>query len=274
MRNLIPFGAGLLLIGCTGGADHHGVPSARNTPHLDVAPSYRACASDTSFGPASAPPDIHTTYTYDGHGMLVHAQGVISSSPDPTVADYTWTADGQLTHKTYTWGTFHTETTAHYDPTDGLLDYTWDGHTNNPSEAFSTVASDFIAPDQPAHEAFTQLNMGTTTVSHDELAYDAEGRLVRDTPDVPNQETLYTYDDVAHTVTANFNAGAMVDVTTYDADGHKLSDTSSGSDPNYVPNADVLTWSGDRLLTETWSDSPPGAPEEITQVNTYYYDCP
>jgi YD repeat-containing protein len=259
----------LAAIGCSGG-DEHRVPSARLTPHLDAAPTWRACASEVRYGSANTPPDLTYAYTYDGAGRLAHVDGIVVATSMPITMDYTWTEDGQLSHKVYQGGDSNSETIAHYDPTDGLLDYTWDATASSTPRLFGVVRSSFTGPDEPAQEVITQQDSGTTVVTHDQLTYDADGRLALDTPDV-GSATSYTYDDQARTVTANTGSGAWVDVTAYDASARELSETWSSNDASILPGSLVSQWSGDQLLTQTWSS---GQPSQVDEIDTYRYDCP
>ena len=139
------------------------------------------------------------------------------------------------------------------------------------SDGWDYAMSSFLGPWQPQREVITetgQAGFGYT------LAYDADGRLVTATPDT-GAATTYAYDDAAGTITWDSGAGAFHGVISYDADGNELSETWGGTDPSAIAGSYAFAWTGDQLLSETYSSGTQDAPQTVSVVetDTLVYDC-
>jgi YD repeat-containing protein len=265
------FGFLLLAVGCASSPSDHKLPSATFTPHLDSTPAANPCGDDIAFyGDPS--PDLRYAFTYDGNGLVTHAEGVFTAGGPDDAIDYTWDASDNLTHMLEANGSNgSTEITAAYDATNGLTSYTWGATWGGQTDNWTYAMSGFVAPWQPTTELISEQGGGSYNYT---LAWDADGRLVTATPD-QGPATTYTYDDTALTITIDTGSGAFHGVISYDAQDRELSENWGGTDPQAIASAVVYNWNGDQFAGDTYSSGSPQAPQtlQLVETDTMRYDC-
>ena len=265
------YGFVLLAAACTSAPSEHKLPSATLTPHLDSAPTTSPCGEDVAWN-GDTTPDIRYAFSYDGNGLLVHADGVVTAGGPDDVYDYTYDAAENLTHMAEVYGTYGgTDITAAYDPTNGLTSYSWSSTWNGTTDTWTYTMSSFGAPYQPGAEVISEQGGPTITYA---LAYDADGRLVTATPD-SGDATTYTYDDQAHTITSDTGNGAYHGVYTYDDQFRELSEVWGGTAQGMIDWSSVLAWNGDELASSTYSSGTAQDPHTLNpvEVGTMRYSC-
>jgi YD repeat-containing protein len=265
------YGFVLLAAACTAAPSEHKLPSATLTPHLDSTPTTNPCGEDVAWN-GDTTPDMRYAFSYDGNGLLVHADGVETAGGPDDVYDYTYDGNENMTNMVETFGTYGgTNITAAYDPTNGLTNYTWASTWNSTTDTWTYAMSSFLAPYQPTVEVISE--QGGATVNY-ALAYDGDGRLVTATPD-SGDATTYTYDDQAHTITSDTGNGAYHGVYTFDDQFRELSEVWGGTAQGMIDWSFVLAWNGDQLSTGTYSSGTQQAPQTLSvlQVSTMRYDC-
>ena len=262
----------VLAVGCTQAPADHKLPSASITPHLDTVQSTVACGDDIALYGATTP-DVRYTYTYNPAGQLAHADGVYSAGGTNDAIDYAYDGAGNFTHmvETHGFGDSQVEITADYDPTNGLLDYTWDYAGGGYHDQWSYAFSSFIGPNQPTRETVSEQGQGSMGYT---LDWDATGRITQAVPD-SGSAWIYAYDDAAGTITVSADNGAWTDVVSFDPDGRELSEVWGGSDPQAIDGSDVYAWDGDALLSATYSSGTEQQPQQLqtVEVDTLRYDC-
>jgi YD repeat-containing protein len=265
-------GFALLPSACTSSDAPAILPGATVTPHLKSLATAVACGDDVAFyGDAS--PDIRYTYTYNSAGFVTQATGVYAAGGPNDSIDYTWDAAENFTHYLETNGPDQSrvEIAAAYDASNDLTDYTWSETATDYADSWDYAFSGFVGANEPSREVITE--QGASGFGY-QLDYDSFGRLTSAVPD-SGDPTTYTYDDDNLTITVDTDNGAFTGVIVYDADGGELSETWGGSDPSAIASQDVYNWSGDELLSATYSSGSTDAPDQLVTVetDTVRYDC-
>lgn len=259
----------LLLAACAPESDNP-LPSATNTPHLSSLVTTAPCGEDLAFYGATAP-DLRYAFDYDNGGRIQSATGTWLESGVVETNDYDWAGDN-LTHilSTSGWDGTTAEVTASYDATNNLVDYTYVYTSPDYAESWTYAFSSFIAPGRPARET---ISSGGESYGYD-LLYDAHDRLVAAVPD-DGAATTWTYDDVARTITMDYDNGAYVGVTTYDAQNRQLGEAYTGSHPDVIDSDETWVWNGDNLHTVTSRSGTEEAPHtlEVVSTATMRYAC-
>jgi hypothetical protein len=262
----------LFAAGCASQDSDPKLPSATFTPHLDTQATPIACGDDLAlYGDTT--PDLVYAYTYDATGMLSHVEGVYAAGGADETTDYTWSGYN-MTHMLDQngWGSARTEITETYDANSNLLDYVWDysypSYHDNWDYAFSSFTGN-----NPGREVLTE--QGQPSFGYT-LSYDSDGRLVQATPDDGSAPELWTYDDSGLTISYDVDNGAWHGTYVYDDQYRELSDTEGGTDPSAIESTDIFAWSGDELLTETYSSGTYSAPDDVqlVETDTLLYSCP
>jgi hypothetical protein len=234
---------------------------------------------------------FHDTYTYDALGRAQQDREVDTAGKVILQTDYTWDNAGHLT--------------AQVDSLDGLTNTsTWIFDTLGRNVEFMTMgqrSNGQMSSDDIKHTEFDELDdwlrgeetlfdYGATTprLRTRSYAYDQLGRQVsfevRDAMGVLTVSLYRVYDDTARTITETYtnlgngtagNGLRFTSVSTYDADGHMISDHEVDTDLDGTVQDTIDTtnhWSGGRQISSTtkftFSDGPPSG-----STTTYKYEC-
>jgi YD repeat-containing protein len=262
----------LLPSACTSSDAPPVLPGVTVTPHVKSLATAVACGDDVAFY-ADATPDIRYTYTYDSAGLVTSSTGVYTAGGPNDSIVYTWDAAENFTHYLETNGPDQStvEIAAAYDASSDLTDYTWSETATDYADSWDAAFSGFIGLNEPSRELTTE--QGAASIGY-QLDYDSFGRLTEAAPDT-GDSTTYTYDDDNLTIIGDTGNGAFTDVMVYDADGVELSETWGGSDPSAIASQDVYNWSGDELLSATYSSGSTDATDQLVtyETDTVRYDC-
>jgi hypothetical protein len=281
---------GALFGGCSAGPGTGGTlpdPAEDNLALLTRSAAHPCGADVVSNGQIA----FHDTYTYDALGRAKQDREVDTAGKVVLQTDYTWDNAGHLTEQV--------------DSLDGLTNTsTWIFDTLGRNVEFMNLgqrSNGQMSSDDIKHTEFDELDdwlrgeetlvaYGATTprMRIRSYAYDQLGRQisfeVRDATDVLTVSLYRVYDDKARTITetymnlGNGTAGSgqkYTSVSTYDANGHLISDHEADTDLDGTAQDTIDTtnhWSGDRQLSSTMTFTfPDGPPSGST--TTYKYEC-
>ena len=234
---------------------------------------------------------FHNTYTYDASGRALRDVQVDTTGMVVFQTDYTWDNAGNLTGQVDTQSGLTSTSTWIFDTLGRNVEFMALGQRSNGEMRSDDIKhTEFDELDDWLRGEETIVDYGATTprMRIRSYAYDQLGRQVsfelRDAMGVLTLSLYRVYDDMARTITETFTSPGDgtpgsglrdTSVSTYDTDGHMISDHEVDTDFDGAPQETIDTvdqWSGDRQLSSTTTFTFPDGPPSVS-TTTYSYAC-